>query len=198
MDRPRLVAASELVPLLNAQRGLAFSFSGGSMKEIPLSRHKVALVDDEDFEKLNEHKWLVVNSRGYCYAIRHSTTKRKDRTSIQMSRVIMKTPKELQVDHINHNTLDNQKANLRNCSAKENSRNRIMKNPSLSGFKGVDYRTIKRGLKTYKYIVARIGYNGKIINLGYFSNLESAARSYDAKAKELFGNFANLNFPMEE
>lgn len=168
------------------------------MKEIPLSRHKVALVDDEDFEKLNEHKWLVVNSRGYCYAIRHSTTKRKDRTSIQMSRVIMKTPKELQVDHINHNTLDNQKANLRNCSAKENSRNRIMKNPSLSGFKGVDYRTIKRGLKTYKYIVARIGYNGKIINLGYFSNLESAARSYDAKAKELFGNFANLNFPMEE
>ena len=85
------------------------------MKEIKLTQGKVALVDDEDFDMLNQYTWY-----GDKYA--QTTIERK---SVQMHRLIMKTPRWMVVDHIDHNGLNNQKSNLRNCSQSANCKNKI-------------------------------------------------------------------------
>lgn len=89
------------------------------------------------------------------------------------------------VDHINGNKLDNRKSNLRICTDAENARNSSKKS---GNFKGVQWRSDKHKFR------ARIMDNGKEIFIGYFTNEIEAAKAYDTKAKELFGEFARLNF----
>jgi UDP-N-acetylglucosamine pyrophosphorylase len=88
------------------------------MKEIQLIPEGVSLVDDEDFEYLNQFKWYN------HYNIAYRTIRENNMSKlIGMHREIMKTPKGLEVDHWDHNTLNNQKSNLRNCTHKENCQN---------------------------------------------------------------------------
>jgi hypothetical protein len=109
-----------------------------------------------------------------------------------MSRAIMKTPKNLDCDHINGNTLDNQKKNLRNCTKLENQANVHKKVKTTSKYKGVHYSNI-----TNKFH-ATIACNNIDFNLGsYFSEIE-AAMIYDVMAKKLFKEFAWLNFPKND
>jgi hypothetical protein len=89
------------------------------------------------------------------------------------------------IDHINGNTLDNQRHNLRACSNKENMRNRGMASHNSSGFKGVSWLEGKWS--------AYIGENGKKIHLGLFKTREDAARRYNKEALKRFGEFAKLN-----
>jgi hypothetical protein len=153
------------------------------MKEIKLTQGKVALVDDEDYEYLNQFKWYAHKKPCTFYAER-SVGNRKNRTLVRMHRVIMNTHDNMQVDHIDHNGLNNQKCNLRNCTA---SQNRMNKRPfGKSIYKGVGFN---EGL-----IQARIRINNKQIHLGYFKSEELAAKSYDIAAKKYHGEFANLNF----
>jgi len=101
----------------------------------------------------------------------------------------MKYRGELVVDHINGNGLDNRKANLRLATRRQNQFNRRQRcDAVLSKYKGVTFRK-----KTNKWLV-RIGYCGRRINLGLFDNETDAAKAYDEAAKELFGEFAALNF----
>jgi len=93
------------------------------------------------------------------------------------------------VDHKNGNGLDNQKNNLRNCTNQQNHMNRRPKKNCTSKFKGVC--RFKKDLKW----TAVIKFNRKQIYIGIFGNEEDAAKAYDKKAKELFGEFAYLNFP---
>lgn len=150
------------------------------MKEIKLRKNGSVLVDDEDFEWLNQWKWSLhkINKK-YFYAERYSNHK-----TIPMHIFIMKTPKGMVVDHIDHNGLNNQKSNLRNCTIKENFLNR--KPSSATGYLGV----YKNG---NKFIAQKI-INGKVKHLGYFNDPKLAALEYDKKAKEISGKFANLNF----
>ena len=115
------------------------------MKEIKLNHGYVTLVDDEDFEYLNQWKWQL-NKTGNCIYVDRITTTNKIRKVIKMHRLIMNTPKDMQVDHIDHNGLNNQKNNLRNCSVAQNRMNR-----KPSG--------------TTKYLGVRYNYRNKIIAL---------------------------------
>jgi len=95
---------------------------------------------------------------------------------------------EKAVDHINHNILDNRKSNLRLCTIQKNSFNR-RKTGQTSKYKGIYFD------KSHSKFKSQIKFNKKTYNLGrYYSEIE-AARAYDAKAKELFKEFACLNFP---
>ncbi len=90
------------------------------------------------------------------------------------------------VDHIDHDTLDNQRINLRICTRSQNGMNR--KKDSGIKFKGVTFH--KRAGK----FMAQIYMNGKKYYLGVFETPEEAAMVYDKKARELHGEFALTNF----
>lgn len=107
-----------------------------------------------------------------------------------MHRLIMGFPEGKYVDHINGNSLDNRKSNLRVCTNSENQRNRYKTIRNTSGYKGVRLNT-----KRNKYD-AEIGHHGKHYYLGTFLNPVDAAKAYDEMARKLHGEFAVLNFPV--
>ncbi|MBW8039596.1 MAG: hypothetical protein FVQ85_06310 [Planctomycetes bacterium] len=150
---------------------------------IPLTQGRFAVVDADDYERLIKHKWSCQKSKNNCYASRAYGY-----TRISMHRVIMKAPKGLQVDHIDGNGLNNRKSNLRLCTHAENVHNsRPMRNVS-SKYKGVCWHKDKK-----KWCVS-ITKSDRRSYLGHFDDEIVAAREYDKKAKELFGEFAYLNF----
>jgi len=150
------------------------------MKEIQLSRGMVTLVDDEDYEFLNQWKWSVYQRRNIFYAYRNIYIKNKI-TCVIMHRLITDAPKGKEVDHIDHDGLNNQKSNLRICTHSQNLKNRS--SSGKSKYLGV-YRQYG------KYIMACIAHK----RIGSFKTEVAAARAYDEVAKELYGEFANLNF----
>ena len=145
------------------------------MKKIKLTKGKYALVDDKDFNWLSQRRWHY--SVGYAM--------RRDKNIILlMHRIILNTPKGLETDHLNENRLDNRRKNLRICTKSQNIMNKGFQKNNTSGFKGVFWRKDRSKWKV------RIGQK----YVGLFSDKIQAARAYDRKAKELFGEFARLNF----
>ena len=155
-------------------------------KSIPLTKGRVAIVDDDDFAYLNQWRWKF-NSR---YAVRTSGGISHWKT-ISMHRVIMNAPDGMEVDHINGEELDNRKENLRICTRSENVRNVGKYRNNTSGFKGVSFDAEK---VTRKWR-ALIQVDKKLISLGRYATPEEAARVYDEAAKKYHGKFAQLNFP---
>lgn len=158
------------------------------MKRISLTQGKFALVDDVDYEWLNQWKWHLHKAKRALYAIRNT-----QRTTVKMHREILglKYNDGKQCDHINGNGLDNQKHNLRICSHQENCHNARPNRNASSKYKGVYRRREER------IWCARIKYNNKKKSLGYYHDEEKAAQAYDEAAKKLFGKFAWLNFPQK-
>lgn len=150
------------------------------MKTVPLTQGQVALVDDEDFELVSKHKWYAAK-RGY----RFYAQRRVNRRIVQMHRLLTKAPTGLEVDHINGNTLDNRRSNLRLATRSQNEWNRNKQSNNTSGFKGVIFSEGK-----YK---ARIRVFKKLYFLGSFEEKEKAALAYNNAAKKYHGEFANLN-----
>ena len=162
---------------------------GYPFRRIPLTKGKYAIVDPEDFERLNKHKWHAMKSRNTFYASRKIHLGKNKVKYIKMHREIIQPPDHLVVDHINHNGLDNRKANIRSATRLQNSYNRIhfRKNPS-SKYKGVSWKKQKK-----KWLV-QIRYNGQRKFLGYFKDEIQAAKAYDKAAKKNHVEFASLNF----
>jgi hypothetical protein len=161
------------------------------MKTIPLTQGKFALVDDADFEWLNQWKWRAQKSNRTYYAVREVCLGNKKRCSRFMHRLILDTPSEKEVDHRNNNGLDNQRHNLRLCTHQQNGMNQIKSNNRSSKYKGVSF------YKANGRWTAQIQINNRKKHLGYFVSQVAAANAYLEAAKQCYGEFANTNFETE-
>lgn len=158
--------------------------------EIPLPQGKVVLVDDEDYDWLNQWNWRAhrAHDADMFYVIRR-TFKHEGRRVVAMHRQILgASPGEL-VDHRDGNSLNNQRSNLRFCDWFQNNWNRRKGVRNSSGYKGVYWH------KTNNSWAAQIVFKGHKLHLGLFPNPIEAARTYDVAAFEHYGDFAVLNFP---
>ena len=160
---------------------------GIDMKQIELTQGKVAFVDDEDFDWLSKHKWHASDGRQGLYYASTNIIRNGRRSQIAMHRLIMGEPKGLCVDHANQDTLDNQKLNLRVCTKSQNAQNATKWSVASSKYKGVSWSKQKKAWEVY------INHNKQRTRLGFFGNEIDAAMAYNAKATELFGEFANIN-----
>lgn len=164
------------------------------MKEIPLSQGQFAIVDDDDFDLVSQFKWSAMRrelKNGYVmfYAFRVVWGKgQHTQQKIFLHRFLMNPPKGMIVDHINRNPLDCRRENMRIATMQQNRFNSYCGNPT--GLKGVFH--YKHRKYPYKSVLI---HNGKRYFFGPFATKEEAARAYDEKAKEVFGEFAYLNFP---
>jgi hypothetical protein len=146
-------------------------------KIIALTQGKETIVDDDDYEWLSKYKWHY----NIGYAFRKNNGKK-----IRMHREICRPPNDMQIDHINHNKLDNRKCNLRICTDQQNRRNCPPSSANTSGYIGIQ--------KNGKRWQARTEIHDKLCFIGSFDTQEEAAHAYDKKVKELFGEFAYTNF----
>jgi hypothetical protein len=159
-------------------------------KEIQLTQGKVAIVDDEDFEYLNQWKWCLRGTgRGKFYAIRgFRKSKKNNKTgSVRMHRQIMKVEKGFVVDHIDGNTLNNKKNNFRICTQSDNCKNQKMSIKNKCGYKGVSQQ------KNTNKFISQISLNNNKIYLGTFTDIIDAARAYNEAALKYHGEFAHIN-----
>jgi DNA polymerase-1 len=166
---------------------------GYAFCRIPLTQGKYAIVDPDDYRRLSKHKWYAAGSPGNCYyAVRAVMTKNGKKRRLHMHRQILKVPDDMFVDHINRNSLDNRKANLRPATPSQNGRNRAKYTNGTysSKYKGVTLHCGKN--KPWR---AHIQFNHKLISLGSFDDEIRAAKAYDRAAKRYHGEFAVLNFP---
>jgi hypothetical protein len=161
-------------------------------REIPLSQGMVAIVDDEDYERLSKYRWFASKVGNNWYALRHSPRGQSPAT-VKMHRVVvgLEYRDKKQLDHINHNGLDNRRSNLRICDYAANQHNRKIRGTGTSQYKGVD---LIAGRKKWR---ARICKQYRTYELGEFASEKEAAAAYDGAAIILFGEFACINFPLE-
>lgn len=160
------------------------------MKAIILTKGRIATVDDEDFGKVNQFKWIASRTiRGHYYAKRAVTilgSPGKQRT-LGMHNFLLG---ESFVDHRNGDGLDNRRENLRAASHSLNRRAFHRKRFGSSEFRGVSWDAGHKKWAAYIWVE-----NRRNIRLGRFEDEEDAARAYDAAAKEHYGEFGHLNFP---
>lgn len=150
--------------------------------KIKVGKNYICEIDDEDFEKVKNINWRVIKSsnsdKPYAYHPDYG----------MMHRFIMDTPANLQCDHKNLDTLNNKKENLRNCTISQNLMNRPKYIGKSSQFKGVSWYPNQKKWR------ARINLEGRTILLGYFESELDAAKAYNEKAFELYGEFAVMNY----
>jgi hypothetical protein len=153
-----------------------------SYRLIPLTRSQNAIVDVADFTWLSQWNWYAFwnPSTKSFYAMRAGGR-------VRMHRMILECSPKQDGDHINGNTLDNRRENLRKCSRTQNAQNRGKQVNNTSGYKGVHWSVT--GWRS------RIWVNGKCVHVGMFATSEQAAHAYDAAAKVYHGRFAKPNFP---
>lgn len=148
----------------------------------------IVLYDDEDEKLVKKHTWYINNSGYVCTNITNDFYIDENHT-VLLHRKVMNTTDGQFIDHINRNTLDNRKCNLRICTPSENGMNKLPVHGKTSKYKGVSWYK-----NANKWRVS-IGYKHSLIFLGYRKDEAEAAKLYDQKAKELFGEIAVLNFP---
>jgi len=156
------------------------------MKEIRLTQGEVALIDDGDSELVSKYKWCAMKQRNTFVAKRGIRVDKKHRT-IYMHNFIMGYKNCFEIDHINHNGLDNRRANLRRVTKAQNQYNKQPKHGCSSKYKGV---TFERKSDMWQ---AQIQYKGINKYLGKYSTPEEAALVYNKAAIKKFGEYAFLN-----
>ena len=142
-------------------------------------------VDNDDYKKVSKIKWYLNHTKRrpnlyYAQGLYNGKI-------IFMHRFILNAPRNLKVDHINGNGLDNRKSNLRLATTSQNNCNCGIQSNNTSGFKGVCWK------KQTKKWMAKIVKNGKQINLGYFSDINLAKEAYNKAARKYHKKYARLN-----
>ena len=148
------------------------------------------LVDTEDVARLRVFHWIV-KPCGSDIVYAHATIGNEGtgfKSTISLHRYAMSFGSPM-YDHINGNSKDNRKANLRSCTSSENRRNSRKPVTGSAKYRGVYKR------KESDWYRAQIRFEGKIIDIGQYKSQEEGARAYDQYAKKVYGNFAKLNFP---
>jgi hypothetical protein len=164
----------------------------GDIVTVDLTRGQTCRLDIADLPAVGGYRWYAKwCPAGRCF---YAATHRRDNGSVMhMTSLLFDTVGlrggECQVDHANHDTLDNRRANLRRCSQAQNNGNLRRYRNNRSGFKGVVFRA---RLGSFE---ANIREDGRQHYLGLFPSANLAARAYDAAAIQRFGAFACLNFP---
>jgi len=146
----------------------------------------MAIVDDEDFERISKYKWHISNNTSVGRILPRAEVGRKT-VRRTLAQEVMNT--SLMYDHKDRNFLNNAKNNLRICNNSTNAVNKSKLKNCSSKYKGVRWHS--RAKKWY----AQIKKNQCNIHLGSFDDETLAGKAYDTKAKELYGEFAVLNFP---
>jgi len=175
-------------------------FASAGTKTVTLTRGKVALVDSEDYDRvIAQGKWNASAPRRsgvheYWYAwtmIRVSGPgEPRKRKNVGMHRFILSAPDGVVVDHANGDGLDNRRANIRLCTRAQNNQNRRKRARATSQFLGVSFHKFSAQMCRANVWAAEIRGD----HLGLFATEEDAARAYDAAARQLYGEFAHLNF----
>lgn len=151
------------------------------MREILLSQGRYTIVDDADYERLNQFKWCFNNG----YAVRNIKNMNSKYRIVLMHREILNAPVGIFSDHINGDKLDNRRGNLRLCTQQQNNRNITRpRSHNRLGIKGV------RFLENRNRFSARIVVDKKEIHLGSFSSMRFAEEAYQEAEKRYFGEFA--------
>jgi hypothetical protein len=152
------------------------------MKIIQLTQGKSTAVSDEDFDFLDQFKWCAKKCGGNkFYAVRRGS----NRMMLYMHKVILDLPSGSEGDHINGDSLDNQRGNLRPATRLQNLRNRKKFKTNTSGFTGVCFYKNRINLPWN----ARIQIHGKFIHLGFFASAIEAAKIRNRAAKKFFGKY---------
>jgi hypothetical protein len=152
--------------------------------EVPIYGGKFALIDDKDGALVGAYKWYIFDQARYgCGRSVYATTSR----GVKMHRLIIGARGGVSVDHVNHDGLDNRRANLRLCRGSQNGANSQLAINNTSGYKGVSF-----SIARCKY-EAKIQVMRKSIFLGRFGTAIEAAHAYDQAAVKYFGEFACTN-----
>lgn len=147
-------------------------------KGIPKDISIVSLID---FDIVKKYKWSCTSIRGNKYVVAYVNKK-----YCYLHRLIMNAPKGLFVDHINHNTLDNRRENLRICTNAQNIQGQKLRKDNKSGVKGVSWDSSRKKWKS------EIQINKKYIDLGSFNCFNEAVKARTKAAKSLFGEYAYM------
>jgi hypothetical protein len=160
------------------------------MKLIPLTKGRDALVDDLDYPWLSQLRWCY-SSDGYAvnyYRDEYGKYHRRSMQRMIMARMLEQfVPTDLQVDHINHNRIDNRRENLRLATRSQNQAYKKLQVNNSTGYKGVIWHNGKWEV--------RIRYQGRKLYLGRYGDPIQAAMIYDGAARLLYQEFAGINFP---
>ena len=160
------------------------------MKIIKLTKNREALIDDEDFKMISKNKWYAHGLGDWVYAYRRITIKKGKSKLIAMSRQILNIiDNNYVVDHINGNTLDNRRRNLRIATHSQNMANRRKKVRKTSMYKGV---SLYKKDATKPWIVF-IKVNRKTKYVGLYKTEREAAEVYNQNALRMYNQYAKIN-----
>jgi hypothetical protein len=169
-----------------------------NLVNISLNNGQFSLIDSEDFELVSKYTWCahLHHTKKRYYALSHDPNqyyiKSRSQVVIKLHRLIMGvTDSKILVDHINRDSLDNRKINLRVCSIGQNNSNTNKRENSISKYKGVRRMFVKGSGRIRWYSV--ISVNRKRQWIGTFDTEEDAAKAYNKAAIHLHGEFASLN-----
>jgi hypothetical protein len=163
-----------------------YRFSPG-VYAIPLTKGKIALVDDVDLSKVEQFHWCAHKIKKQWYAFGNVNGK-----NIHMHRFLMDPRGRYRVDHHDGDGLNNRRKNLRVCTPSQNSGNMARHSDSTSPYKGVTYNK-RRCLWAAQLTVNRIR-----VHFSLHESSVDAAYAYDGAAKKHFGRFARINFQVEK
>jgi hypothetical protein len=155
----------------------------GEIGYVPLAGGTEAIIDAEDAELVGQYNWYL----SHGYVVTNLPLGNGKYRTLQLHRLVMGEPEGEMIDHREGNPLDNRRALLRPATNAENQYNQRMRDDNTSGRKGVTWHKAREKWQ------AQIRHEGKRLHLGYFTDLEEAAKAYREAALKYHKEFARLN-----